>query len=423
MHNNPEDHAQYLYDLVSYAHETPTDDCDHHQLIKPLQLPNGSKDAATFSQSVVEKSFLQETKGNRNSADIEEQKKHWNIILLNLTFVMYQRNWLLVPMDSQFYGQDNYWTCRIGLSHRTMKTIVDYLKDNNFVEYREGKAYKDNPVTARISPLPTLTWMLWEYFLKIEQPIEPPYLIANTLDVGWEEIRNLAKDHNEVKELTEINEFLKGQQWACKGPVQLKYKNNAFKGGRLYTSFQNLPDRKIRLRINTLINDKAIGEVDFNANHLRLNLALNGGVRAGDTPYEDIADAAGLVGSRSDIRTKAKNFITFAMESSGKGETRSLCRLNGINDAKFDALVVAAEKLYPKLELFNGWGVYAQNYEGQILKQVMLEGIKKDIVCLPVHDAVAVQQQHLKWAEETMLECWDRQMETSGLATVKVHLP
>ena len=423
MHNIPEDHAHYLYDLVSNAHELPEDDYNHHQWIRPLELPTSSVAAETFEQSIVLNSFLQETEGNRNSADVEKQKKHWNIILLNLTFVMYQRNWLLVPMDVKFYSQDNYWTRRLGLSYRPMKTIVDYLKDNNFVEYRESKAYKDNPVTARISPLPTLTWMLWEYFLKITQPIEPPYLIANTPDDGWEEIRNLPKNHNEVKELTEINEFLKGQQWACKGPVQLKYKNDAFKGGRLCTPFQNLPDRKLRLRINTLINDKPIGEVDFDANHLRLNLAFNGGVGAGDTPYEDIADSAGLFGSRSDIRAKAKNFITFAMGSSSKGETRSLCRLNGINDVNFDALVAAAEKLYPRLELFNGWGIYAQNYEGQILKQVMLEGIKKDIVCLPVHDAVAVQQEHLKWVEETMLECWDRQMETSGLARVKVDLP
>ena len=423
MHNTPEDHAQYLYDLVSNAHEEPTDDYDHHQWIRPLELPTGSVAAATFNQSVVEKSFLQETRGNRNSADVEKQKKHWNIILLNLVFVMYQRNWLLVPMDSKFYSQDNYWTRRLGLSYRPMRTIVDYLKDNKFVDYREGKAYKDNPVTARISPLPTLTWMLWEYFLKIEQPIEPPYLIANTPDEGWEAIQHLPEDHYETQELIQINEFLKEQQWACKGPVQLKYKNNILQGGRLYTPFQSLPDRKIRLRINTLINNQPIGEVDFSANHLRLNLAVNAGVHAGETPYEDIADEAGLVGIDKDIRQKVKSFITFAMGSSDKEETRSLCRFNKIDNTQFDTLVAACHKLYPKLELFSGWGIYAQNFEGQILKQVMLEGIKKDIVCLPVHDAVAVQQEHLKWAEETMLECWDRQMETRGLARVKVDLP
>ena len=354
MHNTPDDHAHYLYDLVSNAHEIPTDDYDHHQWIRPLELPTGSEAAATFKASVVEKSFLQNTKGNRNPADVEKQSKHWEIILLNLVFVMYQRNWLLVPMDSRFYSQDNYWTRRLGLSYRPMKTIVDYLKDNKFVEYREGKAYKDNPVTARISPLPTLTWMLWEYFLKIEQPIEPPYLLANTPDEGWEAIQHLPDDHYETQELIQINEFLKEQRWACKGPVQMKYQNNILQGGRLYTPFQSLPDRKIRLRINTLINNQPIGEVDFSANHLRLNLAVNGGVHAGETPYEDIADEAGLVGIEKDIRQKVKSFITFAMGSSDKEETRSLCRFNKIDNTQFDALVAACHKLYPKLELFSG---------------------------------------------------------------------
>ena len=418
MHNTPPDHAQYLYDLISDAHEPPVDDYNHHEWIRPLKLPAGTEAAATFDQSIVENSFLRHTKGNRNPADVEKQKRHWNIILLNLTFVMYQRNWLLVPMDSKFYSQDNYWTRRLGLSYRPMKTIVDYLKDNNFVEYREGKAYKDKPVTARISPLPTLTWLLWEYFLKIEQPIEPPYLIANTPDDGWEAIQHLPDDHYETRELTQINEFLKAQHWACKGPVQLKYKNNILQGGRLYTPFQGLPDRKIRLRINTLINNKPIGEVDFSANHLRLNLAYDKGVDAGATPYEDIGEAAGGL-----TRVKVKEFITVAMGADDAGKAASRCALAGISGQDFQRLTDATERVFPNLDLFTGWGIHGQNYEGQILKQVMLEGIKKDIVCLPVHDAVAVQQEHLKWAEDTMLECWDRQMETTGLARVKIDLP
>ena len=418
MHNTPEDHAHHLYDLISDAHGPPTDDYNHHQWIRPLKLPPETEAAATFDQSIVENSFLRHTKGNRSPADVEKQKKHWNIILLNLTFVMYQRHWLLVPMDSKFYSQDNYWTRRLGLSYRPMKIIVDYLKDNDFVEYKEGKAYKDKPVTARISPLPTLTWLLWKYFLKIEQPIEPPYLIANTPDDGWEAIQHLPDDHYEVQELIQINEFLKGQQWACKGPVQLKYKNNILQGGRLYTPFQGLPDRKIRLRINTLINNQPIGEVDFSANHLRMNLAYDKGVDAGATPYEDIGEAAGGL-----TRVKVKEFITVAMGADDASKAASRCALAGINGQDFQRLTDATKRVFPNLDLFTGWGIHGQNYEGQILKQVMLEGIKKDIVCLPVHDAVAVQQEHLKWAEETMLECWDRQMETSGLARVKVDLP
>ena len=423
MHNTPQDHAHNLYDLISESYEVPPDDYDHHQWIRPLELPSGSEALATFQRSIVENSFLSHTKGKRKPTDIERLGRHWEIILLNLVYVMYQRSWLLVPMDSKFYSEDNYWTRRLGMSYRPMKVVIDFLKDGDFVEYKEGKAYTNQPASTRITPRPSLMWLLWRYFLEIEQPIEPPYLIVNTPDDGWESIQHLPDDHYEVQELTQINEFLKDQKWACKAPVQLKYKNSAFQGGRLYTPFQSLPDRRIRLRINTLINDAPIGEVDFSANHLRLNLAQNGGGYAGDTPYEDIAESAGLVGIDSEIREKVKKFITVAMGSSDEKQTRSLCHFNGIDNTQFEALVTSTHKIYPKLTLFAGWGIYAQNFEGQILKQVMLEGIKKNIVCLPVHDAVAVQQEHLKWAEETMLECWDRQMETSGLARVKIDKP
>ncbi len=111
------------------------------------------------------------------------------------------------------------------------------------------------------------------------------------------------------------------------------------------------------------------------------------------------------------------------MGANEKIQAASSASLKGINGEQFARLTEATLKVFPKLDLFSGWGIYAENLEGQILKHVMLEGAKKDIVCLPVHDAVAVQQEHLQWAEETMLECWDRQMETCGLARVKVDLP
>ena len=40
----------------------------------------------------------------------------------------------------------------------------------------------------------------------------------------------------------------------------------------------------------------------------------------------------------------------------------------------------------------------------------------RGIVCLPVHDAIAVQRQHAEWAKEVMLETWSRHMD--GVKTV-----
>ena len=64
---------------------------------------------------------------------------------------------------------------------------------------------------------------------------------------------------------------------------------------------------------------------------------------------------------------------------------------------------------------FSGWGLHAQNLEGQILKDVMLQGVAEGIVALPVHDAVAVQQRHAQWAQDRMLEAWTEAVTTDGV--------
>ena len=210
--------------------------------------------------------------------------------------------------------------------------------------------------------------------------------------------------------MTTINDFLKGHQWACKGPVRLIYKHTPFQSGRLYTPFQNLPDRSVRIRINTLIDGEAICEVDFSANHLRLNLAVMANEDAGDTPYEDIGELAAI-----DDRNKIKSFITVAMGASNRDEAMNACYKESIDKQTFEAIESAALKRYPKLELFTGWGLFAQNLEGAIIRNVMLQGVAEGIVALPVHDAVAVQQRHAQWAQDRMLEAWAEAVTADGV--------
>ena len=52
----------------------------------------------------------------------------------------------------------------------------------------------------------------------------------------------------------------------------------------------------------------------------------------------------------------------------------------------------------------------------------MLQGMEKDIVCLPVHDAVAIPQQHEKWAVDAMLEAWERLVSTSGTRAARARV-
>ena len=377
----------------------PKDVPQNHCFFRPVQL--ATKSPKHYKLSLLIEKYVKETEGNRGPAQLEQLKKHWCWMLLGLSRAMFMNNWLVVSLKTNDYSQD-HWLKRYGLKYAYVKSIVDYLKEKELIELLPGKRYKNNPSRTRIYPKETLTGHLIEYAFAVEEAIEGPYLTLRDKNSIWREVvHNLDDDHPDLRDMNAINEFLKGHQWACKGPVKLIYTSSPFEGGRLYTPFQNLPDRRARIRINTLINEKPICEVDFNANHLRMNLAINAKKYAGDTPYEDICEIAGDI-----PRDMVKQFITVAMGAEEETSARNALRLKGFSDIFFDKIHTAVIKRYPKLKLFNGWGVNLQSLEGQILKDVMVSGLKEGIVCLPVHDAIAVQQEHKDWAVEAMKYTW-----------------
>ena len=388
----------FLHSLVS-DQALPPDDDKHHFFLKPKQLSRSSVRYSQFSDLLAFN--VRGAKGKRGPKQTASLEYHFQCILLSLSWAIYRRQWVLVALDNHAYSKDP-WLKRYGLSHTYTKAVVDYLEDMELITKKIGKLYSSKPTRTRIFPTAKLQLALRNYFLESEQPIEPPYVTINKPIWGYGEvITELAEDHPDIADMTKVNEFLKGHQWACKAPVRLVYKHDPFTSGRLITPYQGLPDRKIRLRINTLIDGQPICEVDFSANHLRLNLAVIAGEDAGDTPYEDIGELAGI-----DDRQRIKNYITIAMGSSSREDATGACFGEGITHKQFDVIEAAVLKRYPKLSLYTGFGVNAQSLEGQILKQVMLEGVEQGIVALPVHDAVAVTQDNADWAKEAMLRAW-----------------
>ena len=395
----------------------PEDDYEHHIFLCPLQLHKNSK--LHLKLSLLIDRYVQETKGQRGAKQLEAFKSHWQWVLLGLSRSLITNSWLLVSLDRNAYASDE-WLQRYDIKYSSIKPIVVYLESQGLIKVLKGKKYKGQPSRTRLFPTETLSSQIWEYVLDQEQVIEGPYLTINETEDIWKETMFEVKadqSHPDMDDIIAINEFLKPHQWACKAPIRLVYKHTPFQGGRLYTPFQNLPDRRARIRINTQIDDQPICEVDFNANHLRIVLALKAKEYAGDTPYEDICDQASVAS-----RGMVKRFITVAMGAKDEMSGRKALYQESFDDDFIDRIYAGVQKRFPKLELFKGWGIFAQNLEGQILKDVMLEGIKEDIVCLPVHDAVAVQQQHQDWAKEVMLETWQEHLD--GVKTkVKVDLP
>jgi hypothetical protein len=396
----------FLHSLVS-DQPLPPDDDKHHFFLKPKQLSRSSTRYSEFSDLLAFN--VRGAKGKRGPKQLASLEYHFQCILLSLSWAIYRRQWVLVALDNHAYSKDP-WLKRYGFSHTYIKAVVDYLEGMELITKKIGKLYSSKPTRTRIYPTAKLQLALRNYFLESEQPIEPPYVTINKPNEGYGEvIAELAESHPDLADMTKINEFLKGHQWACKAPVRLVYKHDPFSSGRLITPYQGLPDRRIRLRINTLIDGQPICEVDFSANHLRLNLAVIAGEDAGDTPYEDIGELAGI-----EDRQRIKNYITIAMGSSSREDARGACYKEGISNSLFNVIEAAVLKRYPRLSLYTGFGVNAQSLEGQILKQVMLEGVEQGIVALPVHDAVAVTQDNADWAKEAMLRAWFEHANSGG---------
>jgi hypothetical protein len=105
-------------------------------------------------------------------------------------------------------------------------------------------------------------------------------------------------------------------------------------------------------------------------------------------------------------------------------ETKAFKSFNqdDFNVELFERIKQGTLKRYPKINLFEGWGLSLQNLEGAILRNVMLEGIEQGIVSLQVHDAIAVEQGDAEWAKEALERVWID--ETLGCKTrLKINYP
>ena len=387
----------------------PDDEYENHRFMVNLKIPDKLNTSASSDFNLLLNDLYESTVGGRNKTAAAELKRHCSLLLLNLADCALYHKWLVVHLsqktihgtkDSKEDTSATFFYKRSGISYRPLKHIVEYLENEGWITRLTGKSFKNKPMGTRLFPKPALRKQLIKIALEAEEVFKPPYIRINQpgLTTGI-----LKAEPSMVK----INSYLQDHRWACKAPVTRVYKDTTLKSGRLFTRFQNLPANRIPLRINTLIDDRPIAEVDFSASHLRISLGMFGHQDAGDTPYEDIAEIAN--DKRVD-RNKVKTFVNRALSCRERLQCFNALKVESFNQELFDKVEAATLNRYPKLPLYQDYGIYMHNREGNILTDVMLAGIKEDIVVLPIHDAVAVQQEHADWAHETMKEYWCRNM-------------
>ena len=189
-------------------------------------------------------------------------------------------------------------------------------------------------------------------------------------------------------------------------------------GGRLYSSplkgksYHSLSSAE---RQTIKINGNPVGELDYCSLHISLLYAMEGISYNGD-PYDigidgmrpvikkllltvlNAKDDYGAIRSMQDMERKMRNreFI-----SERDYEFWTAVYKNG---ADWEYLINRLRKVHSPIRIYfcSGAGIFLQNLDSQLMMNVLMYFVDKDITCLPVHDSVVIEKRHLRELHEVM---------------------
>lgn len=327
--------------------------------------------------------------------------QHIELVILNLAKCVMLRQWCIIPMDTNAYSNGQYKNK--GLSARYIRLIVDTMEREGFIEVVRGKKYKVDPTRTAIQPLSVMAIDALEHYLHSSEAFESPYAsLAKPVEGYTLTDSDEAQLKQDELDMAIINDFLSNHHWPCKSPVKRKYSGKVGLSGRIYCSFQSLSQRRIPVRGNSMIDGEPIIEVDVKASHMRMAVALFYGQRLSREFYSEVEVQTGV------FRSKVKKFSTYLFSCSSRESAMGSFQSSASGGEKdFETIENYILGKFPDLPAYKGWSLLAMNYEGEILKMVMLEGAKDGVVALPIHDAVAVKSSNKDWAERVLVKQWN----------------
>lgn len=404
---------------------------DKGQLPRPIALKNIgiAKEAIETIRAEIKEDLTVKRKDAQAHVN-----QAFRLIISNLVVCCLAKDRLSLPGREKDYTKDSIYR-KLRFTFRSVKTVTEALIKGKYITFHKGNSLKKEvnsyqPTKKLELLLLPLIYEIQEEYLgdykslvifkaKAEENSKAGNLGEEQQELGATKNHimgrrsyspDLPEDHPDIVGLRTINEYLKGVSYALKSPVKRIYSyEDPMQGGRLYTRLQGLPDRRARIRINTLFDGKPVAEVDLSANHARMLAALQGKRLPADF-YDRIA------AKTKTTRDQVKFLVTRAIGASDR-------RVDFKPDAddkdwfEVDYVVTPKQRLEientiktdcPELfsQLYKGMGVYMQCLEGDILLKAMLALIKQGIPSLPVHDAIYVQKRHVSKAKKALEDAW-----------------
>lgn len=377
----------------------------------------------------------------------------FNLILGNLVVSVFSKHRLSLSGSEKSYNKGEYLNS-LFLTFRAVHVVTKALMNKGFINFKKGSKAKKQVNSYK--PTKKLELLLLPLIYEIQEEYtgdEKSLVIFKPADNSAEEESetkgksknhkllvhspkqnyimrrrsyspDLATDHPDRAGLKRINEYLKDVTYALKSPVKRIYSHNdPMQGGRLYVRLQGLPDRRARIRINTLLNGKPVAEVDLSANHPRMILALQNKKLPANF-YDDIA------AKTKTTREQVKFIVTRSIGASNKRialkpdakEKDWYSDTFVLTHSEKEVIWQAIEANNPTLysQFFRGNGVYLQGLEGDIMMDTILNLINQDIPSLPIHDAVYVQRRHKTQARKALESAWMKVLGVKFKPSIKV---
>jgi hypothetical protein len=359
---------------------------DSNQTFPPLKSSLTLQMPIKSAFDVLVEQIVDATCSHKSETYRKPNRELVRLLLSNLIHAAFRFENLTLPTKIR---TDSYYH-RIGFSQSRMEKIRDYLLTNDFMHLtRTGfrnikKPSKSRP--AQYFPSKRLIESYSEIIYSDHGDFNSydPYEYKDELN-RWD-----PNEFESVNTLVKYNNMMSSHTWAMKSPAIRKMSLDPFTGGRVYTHYQNIVNRRIPIRSQTLLDGDPIVECDFVSNHPYLIAKLTG--------YEFDADAYSIIASKVGLdRKDVKKIITHAIGSKSIKDLGSLkYTLSYIGSQSIDKTIETAKSQFNWMDeaLFNNQGIRLQWLEGEIAIRMFRASVDLNIPMLCIHDAYGVNIKH-----------------------------
>ncbi|MEX1200256.1 MAG: hypothetical protein WEB02_05645 [Methylophaga sp.] len=349
----------------------------------------------------------------------QHQEKHKSClkhILNTLAVCAFRFEWLVLPTSPPNFKPDQY-LAKLGFDQRRMERCVNILEDEGIMTPgRKGHLGGKTAPSRASQYYPTENTIRRFCHSLYSEPESFNDLTDERLyrfkRFNEEDLPNPDSYRYKLDIIRNYNIFMSEHSWAMKSPSYRSIKDFDCRSGRIFNYYQNLAERRIKIRSRTLIDGHPIKEADFSANHLRMASYFFGVHDLPPDPYSSVAEAAGLT------RDQIKRVFTECIGASSlraKGNLHKNAHIHRIplNTGQYGGAITTLIGIYPWLEnvLFHDYGARLQYLEGEISIEMMHWATQNQIPLIPVHDAYAVRQQDYEVTLKVMHEKWYQIME------------